>query len=206
MANCAFPECSVQRIKNSQGIAIFAVTTRKSNFYCRWRKALVDVLCRYRVIKPSLKRKILDGEELIYICERHSADENIERTKTGQNTLRLEAVPAKNLPAKSQYQQHPKTERRELVRNEALNIDFQISNEHCYRNFDEFYCRVQRIQLTNWDITISLLMFNLKQFILPYTIPYCDITIDVILEVIIVILGWLLPDTHSLYKCFFSLC
>ena len=68
MANFAFPECSVPRIKKYQGITIFPVTTRKSDFYCRWRKALVHVLCRYRVIEPSLKRKIrLDGEELIYI-------------------------------------------------------------------------------------------------------------------------------------------
>ena len=29
------------------------------------------------MIEPSLKRKILDGEELIYICERHFADEGI---------------------------------------------------------------------------------------------------------------------------------
>ena len=110
MANCVFPVCSVQRIKKYQGITIFTVTTRKSDFYYRWRKALVDVLCRYRVIQHSLKRKIFDGEELIYICERYFADEDIERTKTGQKALRLEAVPTKNLPAKSQ-DQTPKTER-----------------------------------------------------------------------------------------------
>ena len=101
MANCAFPEC-VQRIKKYQGVTLFTVTTRKSDFYCRWRKALVDVLCRYRVIEPSLKRKILDREQVIYVCERHFADEDIERTKTGQKSLRHEAVPTKNLPAKSQ--------------------------------------------------------------------------------------------------------
>ena len=137
MANCAIPECSVQGIKKYQGITIFTVTTRKLDFYCRWRKALVDVLCRYRVIEPSLKRKILDGEELIYICERYFADEDIERSKTDQKDLHLEAVPTKNFPAKSQ-DQPPKTEKRELVRNEALNIDFQISNKHCYQNVDEF--------------------------------------------------------------------
>ena len=87
MANCAFPECNVQRIKKYQGITIFTVTTRKSDFYCRWRKALVDVLCRYRVIEPSFKCKILDGEELIYICGRHFADEDIEHMKTGQKAL-----------------------------------------------------------------------------------------------------------------------
>ena len=205
MANCAFPECSVERIKKYQGITIFTVTERKSDFYCRWGKASVDDLWRYRVIEPSLKRKILDGEELIYICEGDFVDEDIERTKTGQKALRLEAVPTKNLPAKSQ-DQPPKTERRELVRNEALNIDFQISNKYRYQYFDEFCCRVQRLQLTNWDIDINTDIVNLKQFISSYTIQYCDITIDNILEFTIVILGWLLPDTHSLYKCFFSLC
>ena len=114
------------------------VTTRKSDFYCRWRKALVDDLCRYHVIEPSLKRKLLDGEELIYIRERHFADDDdIERTKTGQKALRLEAVPTKNLPEKSQ-DQPPKTERRELVPSEALNIDLQICNKQCYQNLVNF--------------------------------------------------------------------
>ena len=116
--------------------------------------------------------------------------------------MHLEAVPTKNLPTKSQ-DQPPKTERRELLRNEALNIDFQISNKHWYQNFDEFCCRVQRLRLTNWDININKDIVNLKQFIPPYTISYCDITIGISLEFTIVILGWLLPDTHSLYKCFF---
>ena len=188
MANFAFPECSVQRIKKYQGVTLFTVTTRKSYFYCRWRKALVDVLCRYRVIEPSLKRKILDGEQVIYVCERHFTDEDIERAKTGQKSLRLEAVPTKHLPAKSQDK--PKIERRELVRNE--NLDFQVSDKHCYQIFDEFCSRAQRLQLTNWDININKDIVNLKKFISPYTLPYCDITI----------LGWILPDTHSLYKTF----
>ena len=64
---------------------------------------MVDVLSRYRVIEPSLKCKILNGEELIYICGRHFADEDIERTKIGKKTLRLEVAPTKNLPAKSKH-------------------------------------------------------------------------------------------------------
>ena len=88
-------------------------------------------------------------------------------------------------------------------RNEALNIDFQISNKHCYQNFDEFCRQVQRLQLTNWNININKDIDNLKQLISPYTIPYCDITIDVCLEFTVVILGWLLQDTHSIYKCIF---
>ena len=40
--------------------------------------------------------KIL-GEELIYICKRHLADEDIEHKKTGQKALRLEAVSTKYL-------------------------------------------------------------------------------------------------------------
>ena len=109
------------------------------------------------------------------------------------------------MPAKSQ-DQPPKTERRELVPSEALNIDLQICNKQCYQNFDEFCCRVQCHQQTNWDININKDIVTLKQFISSYTIPYCDITFDVSLEFTIVILGWLLPETHSLFKCYFSLC
>ena len=160
---------------------------------------MAGVVCCYSGIEHSIKRKILNGEQVIYVCERHFADEDIERTKAGQKALRLEAVPPKNLPAKSQDK--PKIERRELVRNEDL--DFQVSDKHCYQNFDEFCSRVQRLQLTNWGININKDIVKLKKFISPYTLPYCDITIDVSLEFTIVILGWILPDIHSLYKTFF---
>ena len=90
---------NVQGIKKYQGVRIFTVTTRKSDFFCRWKKALVDDLCRYRVIEHSLKHKILDGEEFIY-SGRYFVDEDIERTKTGQNALRLEAKDYKELASK----------------------------------------------------------------------------------------------------------
>ena len=42
------------------------------------------------------------------------------------------------------------------------------------------------LQLTNWDININKDIVNLKQFISPYTIPYCDMPIDVSLEFTVV--------------------
>ena len=112
-SNCAFPGCSVQRIDKYKGVSIFTVSKRKDDFYTTWRKKLLDVLSLYRVIDSTFRRKIIECEATICICERHFAPEDIELTKTGRKTLRLQALPTINLPMKSQDK--PKVERREII-------------------------------------------------------------------------------------------
>ena len=136
MGHCSFPKCGVQRIEKYRGIAIFTVTRRKDAFHSNWRKNLVDVLSLYRVMDNSYKRSILNGE--IYMCEKHFSPDNIELTKTGKKSLRLNALPTQNLPSKSQDK--PKTERTPVERHD---IDFAVNRkQYCYNTFEEFCSRI----------------------------------------------------------------
>jgi hypothetical protein len=77
-ANCSIPECTVSRTDKHKGIGIFKVPTRKDDFYSTWRKNILDVIRRYRIVDKSFKNQILSGN--VYVCERHFPVEAIEFT------------------------------------------------------------------------------------------------------------------------------
>lgn len=80
-ANCAFPRCGVSR--NYVGVGIFKVPSRNDIFYMEWRKNLLGILTKYRVVDKDFKKRIEKGN--VYICERHFVDEDIERTSKLQS-------------------------------------------------------------------------------------------------------------------------
>ena len=90
--NCAFPGCSVQRIEQFKDVRLFTVPKRKDEFYSRWRKNLVDTLGIYRVFENDHKRKIMNCEATICICERHFAPNDIEYTKTGKKNIKITSI------------------------------------------------------------------------------------------------------------------
>ena len=47
-ANCAFPGCGMSR--KQEGVGIFKIPTRNDSFYNEWRKNLLEVLIKYRVV------------------------------------------------------------------------------------------------------------------------------------------------------------
>ena len=75
-ANCAFPGCGTSR--KHEGVGNFKIPTRNDNFYNEWRKNLLDVLIKYRVVDKSFKKRIDDGK--VYLCERHFIEQDMERT------------------------------------------------------------------------------------------------------------------------------
>ena len=76
--NCAFPKCTVSRTQNHQGTGIFKIPMRNNEFYTNWRKEIVGVLARYRVMDKTLRERVQEGK--ISICERHFKQEDIEYT------------------------------------------------------------------------------------------------------------------------------
>ena len=111
MVNCAFPTCTVSRTQKYDGTSLFKLPTRKSEMYTAWRKNLLDLLSKYREMSSSFKKEVMECKRELFICERHYAEEDIEFTKTGIKTPRLEALPTKNLPLKS-HEETSKVERR----------------------------------------------------------------------------------------------
>ena len=87
MVNCAFVGCCTNRNNLSEtykGISLFKITNRKGDYYENWRKEVVNILTKSRVIDATLKHQI--ETDTVYICERHYKPEDIKISRK----LRLE--------------------------------------------------------------------------------------------------------------------
>ena len=77
-ANCSIYGCHTSRNKKYKGIAIFKVPSAKDEFNTSWRRRLIHVVTKDRVIDESLRKQI--NECNLYICEQHyTADQLIHR-------------------------------------------------------------------------------------------------------------------------------
>ena len=58
--------------------------------------------CTYQVSLSSMfTKEVMECKQELFICEMHYAEDDIEYTKTGIKTPRLQALPTMNLPLKS---------------------------------------------------------------------------------------------------------
>eukprot|EP00112_Aurelia_sp_Birch-Aquarium-sp1_P022201 Seg6169.2 transcript_id=Seg6169.2/GoldUCD/mRNA.D3Y31 product="hypothetical protein" protein_id=Seg6169.2/GoldUCD/D3Y31 len=102
MVICAFVGCCTNRNSVSEtykGISLFKVTNRKGEYYENWRKEVVNILTKFRVIDASLKHQI--ETNTVCICERHYKPEDIEISTKGRKILCPGALPTENHPNKS---------------------------------------------------------------------------------------------------------
>ena len=74
--SCAFPQCTVSQAKKYQGISLFKLPQRECD--TNWKKDIVTVLKKFRVVDKSLKDRIEKGK--VFICERHFEVSDIEYT------------------------------------------------------------------------------------------------------------------------------
>ena len=77
-ANCSIFGCSVSQKPKYQGISIFEIPLSSEKNKESWRKALLHIVTRDRVVDASFRKQI---EGNVYICERHFAPEDIEIRK-----------------------------------------------------------------------------------------------------------------------------
>lgn len=75
-ANCAIFGCHVSRRKQYQGFGIFQVPPPSDASKENWRKALLNIITRDRVVDEEFRRQIEEGK--VHICERHFKAEDIE--------------------------------------------------------------------------------------------------------------------------------
>ena len=69
--NCCIPNCSTSR--RHPGISIFNVPRGDDEFSTGWRKKLIDIVTKYRLIDPSFKAAI--EKKNVAICEKHFTNE-----------------------------------------------------------------------------------------------------------------------------------
>jgi len=67
--NCCFPQCTVSQTQRHAGIKLFKVTTRKDEFHSNWRKKVINIISRYRVLDKIFYDRLENGR--VFICEKH---------------------------------------------------------------------------------------------------------------------------------------
>ena len=77
-ANCALPQCGTTRREKYESVGIFQVSQRTSERYVAWKKAVYDVVSKYREEDRAFKKQIEAGN--VWICEKHYKPEDIEFT------------------------------------------------------------------------------------------------------------------------------
>ena len=74
--NCAIPRCSTSRA--TTGVAFLGIPKDNDEYNVNWRKNIVDMITKIRVVDASLKRKI---ERSLHLCEEHYPEEKLIRCK-----------------------------------------------------------------------------------------------------------------------------
>ena len=75
-ANCAIFGCSTSR---KHKISIFRVPTKDDEWSKEWRRKIVAVITRDRVVDSNLKRQI--DNKALYVCEKHYPQDKLLHRK-----------------------------------------------------------------------------------------------------------------------------
>ena len=202
---CVFPGCPVYSgLPQYKGVSLFKLPSKAIDR--DWKKQLVDLIKKYRVVDKCLQSRI--DESKVWICSLHFTESDFEYTRTGLRKLKLFALPTENLPKKSFEKQA--TVRRQLVRNLLPSFSSPVSAdpnptvvvENVYENFDEFVSYCSKWKLSNWNVLFTggqcFITYNLENS--KFSIPKFEIIVNASLEFTVRLYGWYLPDDHNLYK------
>ena len=133
------------RNTKNHGISLFK--SEKVNTIPTWRKHLLDVLSKYHEMSSMFKKEFMECKRELFLREMHYAEDDIEYTKTGIKTPRLQALPTMNFPLKSH--EDTKVERKlpafRIVTTET--DDVEGKEVFVYKDLDELHKRVQKCNL-----------------------------------------------------------
>ena len=74
-ANCSIFGCSSSRRKS--GVAIFKVPQGDDEWSSNWRKSIISVVTKDRVIDKALRERIM--KKNIFVCEKHYSEDQLIR-------------------------------------------------------------------------------------------------------------------------------
>ena len=75
--NCAISGCSTSRA--TPGVALLGVPNNDDEYNVNWRKNIVDMMTKTRVVDASLKRPI--KRKSLHFCEKHYPEEKLIQCK-----------------------------------------------------------------------------------------------------------------------------
>ena len=106
-------------------------------------------------------------------------------------------LPTLNLPEKSVVTSQA-VQRREVKK--IVIPEVKLKEKHSYKDFEDFFKKVQRLKLGDWKVTSSISKCILTLDDEKYNIPKFEIYVDISLEFTVRSYGWCLPDNHQIYK------
>ena len=74
--------------------------------------------------------------------------------------------------------------------------------KNVYNSLSEMEMKIGKQKLSGYQLESQEKKIILKKMKLPYTLPYVEITVDESLEFTCSILGWIVPDIHTVYRTF----
>ena len=70
--NCGIPDCSTFRA--TPGLVLLGMPKNSDKYDVNWRKNIVDMITKIRLVDASLKRQI--ERKSLHFCEKHYLEEN----------------------------------------------------------------------------------------------------------------------------------
>ena len=107
--NCSIYGCSASR--RHTGLTFFKVPKEKDDATKKWASNLINIITKYRVVDPPLKKKIDHIEhKKLWICERNFSARQMW-IYSDRKKLKDGELPSLNLPVKSALLTSPTTSR-----------------------------------------------------------------------------------------------
>ena len=115
------------------------------------------------------------------------------------------AIPTKNLPVKSRTSVESVLERgnSSITKQEFYNSELSskpISPKPCYQDINNLVSKIKLIKANEWTILHESNQLIFKKMDGIHILPQIELYIDSDLFYTIRVFGWLLPETHDLYK------
>nr|XP_047145142.1 uncharacterized protein LOC124818371 [Hydra vulgaris] len=95
-ANCSIYGCTTSRY--SHDIAIFSLPKGQDDCNVEWRRKLIEIITKDRLIDSALRKQI--ASESLHVCEKHFEDHEVNRN-SARARLIPGSLPSKNLPKRS---------------------------------------------------------------------------------------------------------
>ena len=201
MPSCAIFGCGTsENKKNEHGFSLFKLPARKTDFYIKWKSDILNVITKDRIVDHNFKH-LIDNDR-VWICEKHFKPEDIELTKTGKKTMMLQAIPCLHLPQKS-HSRETSTPRKVISKLDIITTPSPSSSSKLVSSSKRYsnVCKnIRELNEEKWTFSENLNNINLQYLEPGHYVPKYELIVERCLEFTIVVYGYLLPDTHNLYK------
>ena len=194
--NCAFVECHVYRKKG--GYSIFNVPKGEDEWSKNWRKQLIDIITKYRVVDAKFRCQI--KKKNISICDRHFTEDMKIHHASGKTTLIPGSLPTLAFPEKSfpPAVAVPRQSDASIKEKILLSPICVAPPRPHYSSFEEFKKKMSGLKLESYGVQHYLAYTRISKFDLIHSVPFIEIYVQESLDYNILVYSWNIPACHHL--------